>query len=573
MGEETLRLNDERALYGLADDDDRPDPANARTAAEFVALLGALVEQSGLSLAEIEELAESKGYVLPEQIIATVLSHDALPPEELVVALVRSISINDREVKYWVEVLWRLESRTAYDPAQTNQEYERKPPRDIEQIYGTKDEPGPSEPYVVSAAFEAAQLPMPGIDPYLDPPGNAGSGAMGNQPYVVPAPYEDGQLPDADEAYEEPYAAPMFYEVGQVPDADEPYEFPLPYGFGQGPAVGEVDEAESHPGEPPYGVATGYETVEYDEPYVEAEPVSPAASRAYFEGPPSHAVQERGNRSSWTGMPRHARDDDEDDDDGRQDDPHFMLPYETRDTWVVRSERPRIRDLATRSIRRVNRKARWPLPVAIGLSVVLAGSFVAWMALGGNGAGEATPNVAGAPPGSAQNQTATSSEATGGSTSPTAGDGSLPSGAGEVVPGNGPNPAANPNNPNNPNPQSTTQGPQSTPTQPHTYSTQLTGTGSTTCTNEGGQWRVRILVNVTVSDPPPGLTPQGQAGLSGSMQGFSLSGGGSSYSGSTTVSVGPAPSPNVGTVQWVVTMSVPGGRTARDESFEGYSCA
>ena len=105
-----MRRDDERALYGLADDDDRPDPANARTAAEFVALLGALVEHSGLSLPEIEELAGSKGYVLPEQIIATALSHDALPPEELVVALVRSIGINDREVKYWVEVLWRLES-------------------------------------------------------------------------------------------------------------------------------------------------------------------------------------------------------------------------------------------------------------------------------------------------------------------------------------------------------------------------------------------------------------------------------------------------------------------------------
>jgi hypothetical protein len=57
------------------------------------------------------------------------------------------------------------------------------------------------------------------------------------------------------------------------------------------------------------------------------------------------------------------------------------------------------------------------------------------------------------------------------------------------------------------------------------------------------------------------------------MQGFSLSGDGSSYSGSTTVSVGPSSSPNAGTVQWAVTMSVPGGRIARDESFEGYSCA
>jgi hypothetical protein len=476
-----LRLNDERALYGLADDDDRPDPANARTASEFVALLGALVDQSGLSLAEIEELARSKGYVLPEQIIATVLDNDALPPEELVVALVRSIGINDREVKYWMEVLWRLESRTVHDPAQTDQEHERRAPRDIEQIYGAKDERGSSAPYVVSPAFEATRRPARGIDPYLDPAGDAAS------------------------------------------------------------------------------AAAGFEAVEHDEPYVEAEPVSPAASRA---------VQERGKRSSRTGMHRLARDDE----DGRADDAHAVEHYETGDDWVVRPERPRLREFAARSLGRDDRNARWPLPVAIGLAVVLAGSVVAWMAIGGSG-GEAPPNVAGAPPGSTQNKAGTVSQTTGGSPSPTAGDGGMPSGAPEVPPGTDGNPPVNPNNPNNPNPQPTTQGPQPTSTQPRSYNTQLNGTGSTTCTSEGGQWRVRILVNVTVTDPPPGLNPQGQAGLSGSMQGFSLSGSGTSYSGSTTVSVGPSSSTNVGTVQWVVTMSVPGGRIARDESFEGYSCA
>lgn len=564
-----MRLNDERALYGLADDDDRPDPANAQNAAEFVALLGALVEQSGLSLPEIEELAASKGYVLPEQIIATVLSHDALPPEELVVALVRSIGINDREVKYWVEVLWRLESRPAYNPAQTNQEPARRAPRDIEQIYGPKEEPRPSAPFVVPAAFEAAQLPKPGIDPYLDPLGSAGPAAMGDQPYVVPAHHEVDQIPEADEAYEQPYAEPAFYEVGQGPDADEAYDFPHPYGAEQGPAVGEGYEADSHPGELPYGVETGYETDGYEEPHAEAVP--------------AHAVQERGKRRSWTGMHRLAvhdddHDDDQDGDSGRPDDAQLMQHYETRDTWAVRPERPRIREVATRSIRRVKQKARWPLPVALVLSVLLAVSFFAWMAFAGNGGGEAPPNLAGAPPGT-QNKTGTGSTATGGTTGPT---GSVPSGGAEVVPGTDPNQPVNPNNPNpnnpnpnpnNPNPQTTTQGPQTPPTQPRTYNTQLSGSGSTTCTNDGGQWRVRILVNVSVSDPPPSLIPQGQAGLSGSMQGFSLSGGGNSYSGSATVLVGPSSSPNVGTVQWVVTMSVPGGRTARDEAFEGYSCA
>jgi hypothetical protein len=530
-----MRRDDERALYGLADDDDRPDPANARDAAEFVALLGALVEHSGLSLPEIEELAASKGYVLPEQIIATALSHDALPPEELVVALVRSIGINDREVKYWVEVLWRLESRAPYNPAQANQEQERKAPRDIDQIYGAKDEPGPSEPY------------------------------------VVPAPYDVAQVPDADEddeEYEEPYAVPMFLTTGQVPDTGEHQQLPPSYGALRGAGLGEVYEPDSHPGEPPHGFAAVYETAGYDEPHVQAEPVSPAASRGYADGPLSHAIQERG---------RHRRADEDDDeyvDGGPQNDAQLVPHYETQDNWMVRPERPRIRYLATRSIRRVKQKAKWPLPVAVGLSVLLVILAGAWMAFGGSGGGKVPPAVAGGPPGSTQNQTSTASETTGVPGSPTATDGVQPTFGPEVLPGTGGNPPpVNPNNPN-PNPQPTTQGPpQPTQTQPGNYNTQLSGTGSTVCTNEGGQWRVRILVSVTVSDPPPGLVPQGQAGLSGSMQGFSLSGSGSSYSGSATVSVGPSSSPSVGTVQWLVTMSVPGGRTARDESMEGYSCA
>ncbi|WP_117209209.1 hypothetical protein [Allorhizocola rhizosphaerae] len=447
-----------------------------------------MVEQSGLSLSEIEELAAAKGYVLPEQIVATALSNDALPPQQLVVALVRSIGTNDREVKYWVEVLWRLESRAAYDPAQADQEHERKAPRDIEQIYGPEDEPGPSEPY------------------------------------VVPAPYDVGRVPDVDEAYEQQYAAPMSYEAGQVPGVAEPDEFPQHYGAEQGQAVGEAYGAESHPGE----------------------------------------------RSSRAGM--HRLRDDEDDDGGHADDAQLLQHHETQDTGVVRPGRPRIRHLATRPIRRVNRKARWPLPVAVGLSVMLVVSVVSWMAFGGDDDGKLLPDAAGSRPGGTHNPTRTGSGTTGGPGSPTVGEGGLPSGAPEVIPGTSAKPPANPEIPN---PPPTTQGPgpDPVPTQTRTYGTQLSGTGSTSCTAEGGQWRVRILVNVTVSDPPPGLAPQGQAGLSGSMQGFSLSGGGTSYSGSTTISVGSSSSPNVGTVQWVVTMSVPGGRTARDESFEGYSCS
>jgi hypothetical protein len=187
---------------------------------------------------------------------------------------------------------------------------------------------------------------------------------------------------------------------------------------------------------------------------------------------------------------------------------------------------------------------------------VLAVSVGAWMAFGDGD----TPRDAAGAPGTTHNETGTSSR----TTESRATSGASPTGLVAVIPGTSGNP---------PGTQPITHGPKPMPTQPGSYNTQLTGSGSTTCANDGGQWRVRILVSVTVSDPPPGLVPQGQVGLSGSMQGFSLSGGGTSYSGSASVLVGPSSSPSAGTVQWLVTMSAPDGWTARDESFEGYSCA
>lgn len=535
-----MRPDEERALYGFTDDDGRPDPANAQTAAEYVALLGAFVEASGLSLPEIEELARSKGYILPEKILVTALSDDALPPERLVVALVRSIGINDREVKYWAEALWRLESRTAYDPDQEPwPEYEREAPYDIGQIDATEDEREPAEPY------------------------------------VVPAPYTVGHVPVADEAYEEPCAAQVHDGAGLFPDADEWYkEGPQPYRTRQDARVGDDHDAEPWPAEQqPYGVAPEYEHGGYDEFDVETAPTRPVDSRSYSEDAP-HASNERRSRSVRTGPHRLAgRDDDsEDDGAGYRGDERPVRHEEARDGRRVRRERPRIRGSASPSTDRAGRRSKVPLPVAVGLSALLGVTVVGWMVIGGGGGGQVPGDNAAVPPPARSAGTTVSG-------------GGLPSEVPVVVPGGsvtpptgpsgqpitqGPQPGAQPTMQGpQPGAQPTTQGPQPA----RTYNTALSGTGGTTCSREGGQWRVRISVAVTVSDPPPGVSPLGQGGPSGSMQSFSLSGGGSSFGGSTTVAVGPDSSPNVGTVQWVVTMTVPGGQTVRDENYEGYSCA
>ncbi|MFC7763068.1 hypothetical protein ACFQY4_37180 [Catellatospora bangladeshensis] len=266
----------------------------------------------------------------------------------------------------------------------------------------------------------------------------------------------------------------------------------------------------------------------YDEPDVEA---GPADTRSYAEDAPqaSHGRRSRGARA---GLHRLAdRDDDgEDDGAGRRDDERPVRHEEARDGRQVRRERPRVRGSASRSTGRADRRPKLPLPlpVAVGLSALLGVTVIGWMVIGGGGEGQVPGgNAAAAPP----------PDRSAGATVP---GGDLPSESAVVVPGSsvppptgpsgqpttqGPQPGAQPTTQG---PQSggqpTTQGPKPSNSPARTYNTALSGTGGTTCSREGGQWRVRISVNVTVSDPPPGVSPRGQGGPSGSMQNFSLSG-------------------------------------------------
>jgi hypothetical protein len=109
VGEEALRPTEERSLQEYWDGDDRPDPLVAQNAPEFVAQLRALVQWSGLTLEEIEQLARANGDILPPSLLSAALSHRTLPPEEVVVALVAAIGDDDDMVELWASVLWRIE--------------------------------------------------------------------------------------------------------------------------------------------------------------------------------------------------------------------------------------------------------------------------------------------------------------------------------------------------------------------------------------------------------------------------------------------------------------------------------
>ncbi|MFE9607727.1 helix-turn-helix domain-containing protein [Streptomyces sp. NPDC006012] len=88
---------------------DLPDPEAARTAAEYVALLRRLKEQSGLTFRLLEQRAADHGDVLARSTLANVLQRDTLPRAEIVAALVRACGAG-RHVAAWLAARERIAS-------------------------------------------------------------------------------------------------------------------------------------------------------------------------------------------------------------------------------------------------------------------------------------------------------------------------------------------------------------------------------------------------------------------------------------------------------------------------------
>ncbi|MCT9139599.1 RICIN domain-containing protein [Streptomyces violarus] len=85
----------------------RPLPHEARSAAEFVACLRWLKEQSGLTYRQLEANAERRGDVLARSTAADALRRDSLPRAEVVVAFVRACGGNE-DAAVWLEARDRL---------------------------------------------------------------------------------------------------------------------------------------------------------------------------------------------------------------------------------------------------------------------------------------------------------------------------------------------------------------------------------------------------------------------------------------------------------------------------------
>ncbi|WP_406133283.1 hypothetical protein [Streptomyces zaomyceticus] len=94
-----------------------PDPREARTPAEFLALLQTLKDWSGLTYRELSARAETRGEVLPRSTVANMLARPTLPREELLTVFVRACGVAPGELAGWLEVRRELAGRGPYPPA------------------------------------------------------------------------------------------------------------------------------------------------------------------------------------------------------------------------------------------------------------------------------------------------------------------------------------------------------------------------------------------------------------------------------------------------------------------------
>ncbi|MFB9906107.1 hypothetical protein [Allokutzneria oryzae] len=114
------------------------DPDSASSPAEYVTLLRALKDRSGLTFRQIERQAESLGETLPRSTAASMLTRTTLPRAELVSALLKACGENDETVRAWLHAYDRLASQAparsqAAEPEQPHQgapvTYEERPKR------------------------------------------------------------------------------------------------------------------------------------------------------------------------------------------------------------------------------------------------------------------------------------------------------------------------------------------------------------------------------------------------------------------------------------------------------------
>jgi hypothetical protein len=263
----------------------------------------------------------------------------------------------------------------------------------------------------------------------------------------------------------------------------------------------------------------------------------PDESTKYAEGSLAQAIEERRDQGGWRGLHRHAITDGGD---------AKYAPKRLRSKGSDRAAAGRS-DWSSRALIGL---------VGVGVVALAAGAFAA---LSG-GDEVASPPAAGAPVCCPESPSP-------GSQTPTATpESELP--VGPPLPSTGTKPTIS----TTPRPSATTRGPQPSTTTQAPPAPRLTGSGNATCASQSGTWVVTVVLTANLTDAASGTDPQGRAGQGGSMNSFALTGTGTSFSGQTTVEAGPDSARVDGTIEWSVTVTVPGVGNVGDNGSKSFTC-
>lgn len=140
--------------------DSPPDPANAATAAEYVAALARLRRWSGLTYRQLAAKAEG---LLPPSTMAGVLGRTTLPREDFVVAFVTACGLDEAQVDRWVRARRNLAAGAVSEPAPATREPEPRADAPAETSADTPaDPPGEaaSEPVAEASAPKRPRRPI-----------------------------------------------------------------------------------------------------------------------------------------------------------------------------------------------------------------------------------------------------------------------------------------------------------------------------------------------------------------------------------------------------------------------------
>jgi hypothetical protein len=129
-----------------------------------------------------------------------------------------------------------------------------------------------------------------------------------------------------------------------------------------------------------------------------------------------------------------------------------------------------------------------------------------------------------------------------------------------------------------PTPRVTTTPSRNTPAPTQTQPQQvprLNGEGSvSSCDGSGADWVVTLSVTATLTGASSGNNPQGLGGRTGQLRNLEFNGdGGTEFSASTQITIGPSSEAATGDLQWNVTVTVPGHPAVEDSGTVQYNCS